>query len=116
MIEFGGHDAGRYIKIQEQDIILLCPACGSEYSHVERVGTTYGTDKYEAGVYPGTKAIRHTGWRRSGVEIVCSCESCLELFSLVLQQHKGQNFILVRKDMGKRSDDDSRIAERLEKP
>lgn len=73
-------------------INLQCP-CGSNYTHVVSVGTRLGSDEHEAVIYPGTVKTGESGHRRSAVEIVFACEGCPERFALVIQQHKGRNFI-----------------------
>lgn len=76
---------------------IKCPHCGSDYTHIERAGTVMGSDPHEAKVYPGTVPTSTTGFRRSGVEIVMSCEMCPFQFALVVQQHKGNNFVQVHR-------------------
>lgn len=79
---------------------IRCPNCGSDYTHIEQAGTITGSDGYEAiEAYHGTISIDRTGNRRSGIKIVFSCESCPILFALVVQQHKGINYLeIIDKD------------------
>lgn len=46
-------------------------------------------------MYEGTQRIGSTPWRRSGVAIEFWCETCPNLFAVVVQQHKGRNFIVI---------------------
>jgi hypothetical protein len=70
-----------------------CPNSNGDYTHVCHVGTLLGTDPHEAGIYSGTAPTGSTPFRRSAVEIVFMCETCPERFALVIQQHKGNNFV-----------------------
>lgn len=81
------------IAYEEYDVIL-CPACGYEYSHIQRAGTKLGTDKYEARVYEGTEALGCVGWRRSALVVELKGE-CGHQWALVIQQHKGINYVRV---------------------
>ena len=79
---------------------VICPHCGSEYTHVRHVGTLFGSDHAEAELaHDGTATSGVTSQRRSAVEIVFSCENCPDLFALVIQQHKGNNFVEVHEDV-----------------
>lgn len=74
------------------EINVVCPNCGSHYTHVRSAGTLVGSDEHEATVaYEGTAPSGTTPSRRSAVEIVFDCEECPQLFRLVIQQHKGIN-------------------------
>lgn len=78
------------------EINVKCPSCNEDYTHVRRVGTLVGSDEHEATpAYDGTFPTGATPSRRSAVEIVFECESCPDLFALVIQQHKGNNLIEV---------------------
>jgi hypothetical protein len=72
---------------------IRCPKCGSINTHTHGVGTLVGSDEAEAVVYLGTNPIGKTPSRRSALSITMSCEHCPGTFSLVIQQHKGTNFI-----------------------
>ncbi|MCI0682447.1 MAG: hypothetical protein L0Y71_10100 [Gemmataceae bacterium] len=64
------------------DANVVCPSCGSDYTHVRHVGTLVGSDQFEAVVaYDGASPSGATPQRRSAVEIVFSCENCPKLFS-----------------------------------
>jgi hypothetical protein len=72
----------------EQNVV--CPACGFDYTHINRVYTRLGTDEYEAGVYEGTQVNGTTPYRRSALVVEFDGE-CGHTFRLVIQQHKGIN-------------------------
>ena len=73
---------------------ILCPLCGDEYSQIGRVFTLLGSDALEAGVYDGTEAVGCTPSRRSALGIEFEGE-CGHSWSLIIQQHKGNNFVYV---------------------
>lgn len=75
---------------------ITCPKCRSEYTHIVRAGTLVGVCDGEATVIPGTEPVGQTDVRRSAVEIVFECEMCRKVFSVVIQQHKGVNYLHVR--------------------
>lgn len=79
------------------NVNIVCPHCGSDYTHVSHVGTLLGSDEHEAGIYEGTVQIGATAidYRRSAVAIVFDCENCPTQFSLVVQQHKGVNLVQI---------------------
>lgn len=79
---------------------IVCPSCGSGYTHIRHVGTLVGADDHAAVLsYDGTGTSGSTGARRSALEIVFTCEGCPKLFALVVQQHKGVNFIEIHADV-----------------
>ena len=93
------HNAPDWLIDHEQVNIptILCPVCHSLYTHVSRVHTRFGMDEYEGGrAYEGTVA-RGTShdWRRDGLVITFWCEQEHD-FELIIQQHKGLSFLLVR--------------------
>jgi hypothetical protein len=100
MAVFHSTDAIRYLsgKALGDEANVVCPNCGFDYTHVRHVGTLMGGDE---GVmaYEGTVTTGVTGNRRSAVEIVFSCENCPKLFALVIQQHKGNNFVEIHSDI-----------------
>jgi len=73
-------------------LVLTCPVCGFEYCHVQKVYTIMGSDEYEAGFIEGTQIGGNTAERRSGLGIVVDGE-CGHKWELVIQQHKGNEFI-----------------------
>ncbi len=80
-------------EVYNNEVVLKCPLCGNDYTHPQGAFTRMGRDKGEAKVYEGTVAKGPpTGARRSALVVVFRCESgCL--FELIIQQHKGHNFI-----------------------
>jgi hypothetical protein len=79
---------------------VVCPSCGFHYTHVLRGGTLMGSDQSEAKQdYEGMELSGTTPSRRSAAEIVFSCENCPKLFALVIQQHKGNNFVEIHEDI-----------------
>jgi hypothetical protein len=93
----------------DNDCIMTCPVCGFDYTHPVGAYTRLGSDTFEAGVYDGTRALDVTGYRRSALVVRFYCEGGCR-FALVVQQHKGQNFVWVEvlpDDPRYGSDDDS---------
>jgi hypothetical protein len=87
----------RLLREEQGDSALLCPVCGFDCSHITRVGTLLGSDEREATVYNGTIIIGTTGYRRSAVAIEVDGE-CGHRWTIVIQQHKGTNYVSVRSD------------------
>ncbi len=77
------------------DFRIACPVCGFDYSHIREAFTEKGYDEFEAGVYRGTIEKGECGYRRSALSIVFDGE-CGHAWKLVIQQHKGQNFLIVQ--------------------
>lgn len=75
-----------------EDDAILCPACRDMYSHIRRVYTRMGSDPHEAVVYEGTVASDTTGSRRSALVVEIDGE-CGHSWNLVIQQHKGNNYV-----------------------
>lgn len=75
---------------------IACPVCGMNYTHIQGVYTRMGRDATEASKpYPGTKPLADGvdgGERQSALAIVFQCESG-HRFRLVIQHHKGNDFI-----------------------
>jgi hypothetical protein len=76
----------------QNDWLLLCPVCGFDYTHTEAAFTRVGSDECEAGIYVDTKPRGTTEARRSALVCVFDGE-CGHRWELVIQQHKGNNFI-----------------------
>ena len=74
---------------------LVCPTCGSEFTHIRRVYTRLGGDQYEAGVYTGTRPYGDAEYRRSALVVEVECESSGHGFAVVIQQHKGINLVVI---------------------
>lgn len=81
-------------SLDGDETVVLCPVCGSDYSHIVNVFTRVGSDPFEAGVYRGTKAAGEVGYRRSCLVVVFEGE-CGHVFEWRVQQHKGNNFVQV---------------------
>lgn len=76
--------------------ILVCPACGYDYSHIRSCHTALGNDKYEGGkAYPGTEARGVTPFRRDCLVITLDGE-CEHAWEIRIQQHKGINYVWTR--------------------
>ena len=98
MTIYRGRDAIALLsgELSEDVSTVVCPSCGSHYTHIHSVGTLVGSDQFEAVVaYKGTASSGTTPARRSAVEIVFDCEGCPHLFALVIQQQKGNNLVEV---------------------
>jgi hypothetical protein len=76
--------------------LLECPICGFNCSHIQRVYTRMGADAGEAEVYAGTGAKGRSGWRRSALVVEFEGE-CGHNFAMVIQQHKGENYIIMER-------------------
>jgi hypothetical protein len=75
------------------DVVLLCPECRGEYSHIRMVCTRVGTDAHEAVVYKGTQADGTVAdERRSALAVILDGE-CGHAWELRIQQHKGVNWL-----------------------
>lgn len=83
---------GTFSDLQQ---MIICPECGSDYSHMLDAGFFAGTDEREGGIPVGAKMLGHTQHRRHAVGIKFHCECCSNFFWLSIQQHKGQNFVEV---------------------
>lgn len=73
---------------------MCCPFCGEDYSHIRYAHTLLGSDDCEARIYPGTVQGGETKSRRSALAIGFDGE-CEHSWEVVIQQHKGVNFVLV---------------------
>jgi uncharacterized protein YerC len=73
---------------------MICPKCGGDYTHITHVYTRLGSDKLEASIYHGTKQHGTTEERRSALVVEFGCEGGCA-FEIVIQQHKGINFVTV---------------------
>lgn len=89
-----------------QDLQLLCPACGSEYTHLDAVQVAARredalpgeiTVNAISGLVSGSPAPAPAGniagiGRRHRIAITGWCEGCHTYFALVLTQHKGVTY------------------------
>ena len=97
-----GNEAVTYLsgKLYADEANVVCPSCRSGHTHIRHVGTLVGADGGEAILsYDGTGTSGTSPARRSALEIVFTCEGCPKLFALVIQQHKGVNFIEIHEDV-----------------
>lgn len=100
--------------------VLMCPACGSGYLHVETVcvfARRQDNESVYVGVDPGSgtvdvepdchpsnplAALGNPSRRRHGQRLVIRCEECPEYSYLTIAQHKGQTLIEHRADSDSR--------------
>lgn len=75
-----------------EEHLLFCPVCGGTYIHAIGAYTRLGSDKFEAGVYEGTRVRSTTGERRSALVVEFNCEQGHD-FEIAFQQHKGETFL-----------------------
>lgn len=86
-------DVRRDLYSDDEAATLICPVCGSDYSHVFRVYSRCCEDEGRS-PYWGTKGEwGNAGWRRAGLVVVLEGE-CEHWWRLVIQQHKGNNYFL----------------------
>lgn len=75
---------------------IACPVCGMNYTHIQGVYTRLGVDDVSPRLaYAGTKLLEDefkNTERQAALVIVFLCESG-HRFRLVIQQHKGNDFI-----------------------
>ena len=91
-VEYGDHSDGN----------ILCPRCGSGYTHQHEVAVFNRSEDAEEWVCT-TVAWRlinqelntegNPSRRRQGLRISIECEECGEYSGLNIYQHKGQTFI-----------------------
>jgi len=84
------------------DGVLICPACGHEYTHHRSVniyhrqhedGDTIITRVSGARVLTEIGARENPSRRRDAIGIVFNCEGCECISELAVVQHKGQTFL-----------------------
>ncbi len=90
---------------------LNCPKCNGLHSHIIAVGSLKHRPESGGGegedAYAGTVVIGKTPARRSALAVVFDCEECWHKFALVVQQHKGMNYVTVHSPF------DVRVAKRV---
>jgi hypothetical protein len=91
------------VKI-DGDEVLLCPFCGSNYTHQQAVDV-WVRDKEDSGagvhckvnqgkaVFSNEIGHGNPSGRRDGLSIEFSCENCYGTPILLVYQHKSQTFI-----------------------
>ena len=78
------------------EVLLACPSCGYNYTHVESAVTALGQDPHEGGVaYEGTIARGVTQSRRDCLVITVRGE-CDHRWEIRFQQHKGNTLVSTR--------------------
>jgi hypothetical protein len=65
---------------------LICPNCGSAYNHSTEPFVLNGNDNYEA---------INNGYRGDATVLPMECEDCETKWNLVIQFHKGFQFMYV---------------------
>lgn len=92
----------------EGGIALRCPVCGELNSHIQRVFARRGLDDscVLEEVYEGVRTWGMSNSRDSALVIVFLCEE-EHYFDLVIQQHKGPNFICTFPQPRERFDDEA---------
>ena len=91
-------DATDVLRAEGRYTVAHCPKCDHNYTSIVRVGSLvptaenadHGTDPI-----PGTAAIGRTPRRQSALAVEMRCEECDHTFAVVVQQHKGENFVEV---------------------
>ena len=74
------------------DLMMVCPFCDFEYTHITAAYTRLGSDEFEAEIVDGTEQRGHTPSRRSALVIAGHCENGHK-WNIVLQQHKGNTYV-----------------------
>lgn len=108
----GGPGPLMWQKTEEWDarFSLACPVCGGDNNHIKLVSTERSANADEAHMYPGTsiEIIEGKAWRRSAARIDIDGE-CGHSWALLIQQHKGELFLLAKApDTDRRIDDEKR--------
>jgi hypothetical protein len=75
-------------------LVLRCPVCGDQYSHVQSVHSLTGGDE-SGGGYKGAEVSGETPYRRDALAVRVQGESCGHKWDVVFQQHKGQTFVRI---------------------
>ena len=85
--------------INSEGMILLCPSCGCNCTHQDRVDVFERKADAEEGKHftiedglcqEDTDMSRNPSRRRHGLSIELFCEGCHLRFALVVKQHKGE--------------------------
>jgi hypothetical protein len=99
--------------------VLLCPYCGEEYTHHDRVEIFDCGEDAESGLHVVVAGERMTAdrqltgnpsRRRHGLRIHFWCEICGgRRFALTIVQHKGATFLNVEPSLEREGHDDSAV-------
>ena len=91
-------DATDVLRAEGRYTVAHCPKCDHNYTHIVRAGTLMPIPERaddDVMPYPGTDVIGITGGRRAALAVVMRCEECEHTFAVVVQQHKGENYVEV---------------------
>jgi hypothetical protein len=85
----------------DDDIVMLCPACGDNYLHIPQVSVGTGKEYTEItsnGTTVCKKKPRDFPNVRRGAVVVLTvrCETCLQSHNIIFRFHKGQ--IIIEKE------------------
>lgn len=89
-------DATNVLRAEGRYTVAHCPKCDHNYTSIVRVGSLVPTaENADDGTdpYPGTVAIGQTNRRRAALAVEMRCEECDHTFAVVVQHHKGENFV-----------------------
>jgi hypothetical protein len=75
-------------------LVLKCPVCGDQYSHVQGGFSLLGDDESRGG-YPGIPTAGTTPWRRDALAVRVHGETCGHQWDMVFQQHKGETRVRI---------------------
>src|SRR5579863_10447581 len=75
-------------------LVLRCPVCGDQYSHVQSAYSLVGGDE-SGGGYKGLEVSGTTHYRRDALAVRVQGESCGHKWDVVFQQHRGQTFVRI---------------------
>lgn len=88
------------------DPLMLCPGCGFECTHLDRVEITTGAGQRITLVADGEderthvdvryqldKSVGFPEQRRHTITLVGTCEGCDTRYSFIFRQHKGGTFV-----------------------
>ena len=86
---------------------LLCPTCGGDCTHTERVDVYEREEDAESGLHVAVSDLRvkvttdlagNPSPRRYGIRIQVSCEECGGTATLAVYQHKGTTYLYWEKE------------------
>jgi hypothetical protein len=79
----------------DDDVVMLCPACGDNYLHIPKVGVGTGKNYTEI-TSSGTDVCKKKPngfprvYRGTVVVLTVRCETCLQSHHIIFRFHKGQ--------------------------
>ncbi|MFY9718796.1 MAG: hypothetical protein WAK16_04050 [Candidatus Cybelea sp.] len=89
-------------RFGDNELTVLCPACGGNWTHQRRVETFFRREDAATGTHVSADGSHTTidpclhgnpSRRRDGVRIWIECENCEHQFDLTIVQHKGQTLV-----------------------